>query len=145
MSISAGSMSSVSENSGEVNSIISASVVKSSAADDEDAVDMTQSLGMRSRHYNKDITYFQKKNNGVVPKFTQVQINEMRRVAVKKNMQLLKHHELHPIWVRLGMKGKYPKTQDITVCVAKMKQYSVLNLELVALTNDFSNSWVSSS
>jgi hypothetical protein len=146
---SAGSLGSASENSEVTKSVISAS--DNNKADDEsnkskeEVVDMSQSMGLRNRHYNKDVKYHQKRNQGNIPIFTQVQINEMRRVISKKNMQLMKHHELHPIWVRMGMEGKYPKEQNRLVIVAKMKQFAVLNLEIVSLTNDFANAWVSSS
>ena len=134
------------EDSAATKSIITASVNK--AVEDppqEEIIDMSQSLGMRSRHFNKDITFHQKRNLGTIPNFSQIEVNEMRRVVVKKNMQLLKHHQLQPIWVRMGMQGKYPKTQDRLITVAKMKQFAVLSLELVAHTDVVeSNTWVSS-
>lgn len=126
--------------------IISASVVKvedAKSSKAEEVVDMSQSLGMRSRHFNKDIKFHQKRNKGHLPHFSQVQIAEMRRVVIKKNMQLLKHHELQPIWVRMGMEGKYPKTQERVIIVAKMKQFAVLSLELVEHMDDYPNNYVS--
>ena len=128
-------------------SIISASVSKQ---DDDssvggESVDMDQPMALRNRRYNKDIKYHKKKNSGTIPIFTQTQINEMRRVLIKKDLQLLSHRELHPIWVRMGMKGTYPKTESRLVIAAKMKQFAVLNLDAVAYTNDFANAWVSSS
>jgi acyl-CoA thioesterase len=111
----------------------------------DDSVDMNLPMGLRNRTYNKDVKFHKKVGEGTIPIFTQTQINEMRRVIKKKNMQLLKHYELQPMWVRMGMKGKYPKNERVIVNVAKMKQFAVLNLDIVAHTNEYANSWVSAS
>mmetsp|Transcript_7436 Transcript_7436/g.12492 ORF Transcript_7436/g.12492 Transcript_7436/m.12492 type:complete len:160 (+) Transcript_7436:145-624(+) len=148
---SLGSMSFASCDSFDDSNAISVSVTSGGKTDadseisKDESVDLNQSMGLRNRHYNKDVKYAKKKTAGKIPIFTQTQISEMRRVINRKGMQYLKHYELQPTWVRLGMKGKYPKDQSILVNVAKMKQFAVVNLEIVAHTNDFANSWVSAS
>lgn len=141
-----GSMYSDLDTPSNTNTVFSASVQeKSKYDDDDDEPDMSQSLALRSRHVNKDITYHKQLRLGKLPKFTLEQINEMRRVLRRKNMQMLRHQELQPVWVRMGMTEKYSKTAEVIENVAKMKQFASLNLKIVAHTNDFANAWVTSS
>lgn len=107
--------------------------------------DMTLPLGLRMRKYNKDIRYHKSKNNGHHAKYSYSQVNEMRKVLKKKGMQNLKHCELQPIWVRMGMGRTYPRKSSVVRNVAEMKQFALLTLEYVNCTSDYADIWVSSS